>query len=741
MAVSTSAFPRGDVLNKEKTPEWCSKHLDYAQQILVGIDSQRVKIVRLYDSYNGIKDPASITWLTSVYGVANKAKFISYRVGRTKLSLLQGEWIKRPLTATVTTINKDALSAKMQHEEFMLGAMLAKKELTDLKDKVGVDVMNGAPIPDSLEDPLWAKLSAKDKQEDIMQIIIDEKIKQQMLVKKTGDMFLDALIAGKCFWKVEIDEKGNVEVIKIDPWNFIYEEIAGDDFIEKSPIKGARTTMPIYEVLRRYTLTQEQRDLLNTIQANPDSYISKSGGALRSTGAGLVADVIHIEWKASKPRYFKVMPKTPAQLEFNAESAEITKEIPSGIYENHIESYTNGVNKGEFKIETRWEEDLWEATRIGGIKELDINMRRKPFQMRRHDAPAYILDSSYGGCLFNTVNGTRVPLQQYIENLDSQFDIVMYQILKELNRAKGKILAYDLAALPKDTTVKEIAYNAQNDGVIFINTAAASNFSGKNLDLKQLIQVADIGLSDSFPALLQLKQDILNNLDRLTGINEFREGSSPASSTVTNAQQSLANSRTITEPIFFMMQLAVQKLLTTVVEATKVSYAFYKTQEGEQILGTEMFRYMKVTPELGYRDYGVHIEDGGKYGELKGKMETLMEYGLNSKEISMFDALKFYMAPTFVEAEQVFESALERNQKVAQEQAQSQQEHEQQMQQQMLQQQIEIADADREDRQNASITEINEKGIVQMQVDDNKAQNKVIENQHTISNDLLNNAE
>jgi hypothetical protein len=727
-------FPRGDIPEKDKTPEWCKRNLDYAEYILVNIDNNKAKVTRLYDSYNGIKSADSVKWLTSVYGIENRAKFIAYRVGRTKMSLLQGEFLKRPLSATVRTINKEALSAKMEHEEFMIGAMLAKKELTELKEKVGVDVMNGVPIPDNEDDPLWEKLNAKDKQEDIMQLIIDEQIPNLSLVRKFGDMFLDALITGRCFAKIEIDEKGDVDIVQIDPRNAIYEEIDKDLFIEKSPIKGARTTLPIYEILRRYSLTKVQRDLLTTIQNNPSAYINRSRGALRNstTGQGLVADVIHIEWKASKPRYFKISPKLPSQLEFDSESTEITTEIPAHIYE---------ARRGEFKIETKWEEDLWEATRIGGIPELDVNMRRKPFQFRRNDAPAYILDSSYIGCLFNTVNGTRVPLQQYIENLDQQFDIVMYQILKDLNRAKGKVLAYDMAAAPKGMTSKQIVYNAINDGFLVINTAGASNFSGRNLDLKQLIQQEDIGLSDSFPYLLQMKQDILNNLDRLTGINEFREGASPASSTVTNAQQAVQNSRTITEPIFFLMQEFQQKALQRIVEATKVSYAYYKTQMGEQILGTEKYGFMKgfmkVTPELGDRDYGVHIEDGGKYTELRQIMSGLMEYGLNSKEISMYDALKFYMAPTFVEAERAFENALERTQQIAQQQQQAEQDNQQQMQAFQLQHEQEMIQQNVQNTANLKSQEIEEKKNAQMQIDDNKAKNKVIEQHQKANNDLL----
>jgi len=69
----------------------------------------------------------------------------------------------------------------------------------------------------------------------------------------------------------------------------------------------------------------------------------------------------------------------------------------------------------------------------------------------------------------------------------------------------------------------------------------------------------------------------------------------------------------------------------------------------------------------------------------------------------------------------------------------AQQEHEQAMQQQTLQQQLEIANATREDIQMADADNIKLKGAVQMEVDDNKAKNKTIENYQKSSTDLLNN--
>ena len=691
---------------------------------------------RLYRSYNGVKDPKNVKWLQETYGPSYRAKFIPYRVGRTKQYLLEGEWLKRPLTATVETINIAAKNDKMNQIDFMVGAMTARKELMELKDKAGVDVMEGAPIPENEEDPLWEKMSPKDKQEDIMQIIIDEQIKELKLVYKFSECFKDARITGRCFGKIEINEKGDLDFFKVDPRNAIYEEIEGDTFLEKSPIKGCRTTLPIHAILLRYDLTQDQRDLLYNIQTNPTQYLN-GNSALRRTNAGIMADVIHIEWKSVKPSYYKIMKKTPNQLAFDDTTDTITKEIPWEIYESKKTMYDKGVERGEFEIITKWEEDLWEATRIGGMPELDVNMRRKPFQMRRHDAPAYILDSSYVGCLFGTTDGIRVPLQEVIMNFDETFDITMFQILKELNKAKGKILGYDLAALPIDTTAKKIMYDAANDGFVTYNSMADGNMAKRNLDLKGMLQTVDLGFSDSFRDLLALKESLLQDLDRITGINEAREGSSPASTTATNAQQSLANSRTITEPLFYLMQLFVEHCMVRIAESTKISWGLYKTEKGEQILGSEKFKYMQVTRELAMRDYGMHIDDGGRYLNIKQKMQSYIEFALNTKEISISDALRFEIAQTTVEAKQVFNDAMERVKENAMEAQAQQQQAMAQQQQQALQHEQQMIQQDVTNKAGLESQKIAEKTQSQIAIDDNKAKNKVIETHQKQSGEHL----
>lgn len=737
--MASASFPRQDLEVYKKDDKWKALHLNYAEQVLKNYDSNRQRMTRLYQSYNGVKPPGSLAYLEKRYGKQNISKYISYRVGRTKLSLLHGEILKRPLSATVETINSDAVSEKMKQMDFMIGAMLAKKELGDLKDKAGVDVMEGAPIPADENDPIWSKMSPKDKEEDIMQIILDEQMIDLDLKKKMADCFLDLLITSMCYCKIEIDQNGDVKFHRIDPRDAIYEEIQGDDYLERSPIRGCRQTLSVQEVLSRYELTKDERDKLDAAIKNPTQYTGSDGisrGYMRMNQGQLLCDVIHIEWDSVEPIYYKRSPKTKFQMEIDPTSDSYTLEMDTADYEQGKDIHDKNVADGKYQVETRYKTVTYEATRIGGC--IDKNMRLKPFQVRSIDNPSAVLNSTYHGFIMGTVDGVRISIQQMIENFDNLYDIIQYQKNKDLARAKGKAMIYDLAGLPEGKKVKDILYELTNDGIVTYNSAAAGNFSGKNLDLVNAIKEIDIGLSNSLEYLMRIEENVLNQLDKITGINENREGQIAASSTVTNANSAIQASRTITEPIFFGMNGFVKKALMSVTNLSALSWAFYKLEKGEQILGTQKHKFLQVTKELGFKDFGLHIEDGSHYLDVRKDVKEMMSISLNAKEIRPIDAYKILMSETTAEMKANYENSVAEMQKAMQQSEQTNNQAQQQMKAMELKQQIDLAREDREDRQKSDADNILLAGQVQMQVDDNKAKNKVIETQHTIENDLLN---
>lgn len=736
-------FPSQTLPQSQKDKKWFQSHLDYAQALLYNRAGRIDELTDSFNAFNGIKTKTSearITAITKTHGIENRSKWISYRAHKTKIQVMVGEFLVRPLAATVETINKEAKSEKMRQMDFWYGAMIAKPELEHLRDKVGVDVMEGAPIPSSEEDPLWQKMSPKDKEEEIMQIILNNQIPELDLKQKFSEGLLNCAITAEIFGKIERDQEGETNYINIDPRDAIFEEIKGDTFLEKSPIMGCRQWMSVHDVLRRYRFTPDQVKMLEDIASNPQNYYSSYGNSIRPNPAGgVVVEVIHIEWKSSIiTNVFKKFPKTANQKMYDSSEEYITHEIDVQQYEDNKAWYDKQVEKGKFKIELKYAEDLLEATRIGGIKELDMNMQRCQYQMRRVDDPAKVLSSSYVGYLCNTVDGKRISMFNEMENWSNMFDITMYQILKELNKYKGQILGFNTAALGAKKSMKQLVYDMVNDSIVTYDTAAPGNFHGKDVSLNNILQTYDLGFSNSFPTLVQFKNDILAMMDKMTGINEAREGNILASSTATNAQINQQASRTITEPFFYGVYLFINKTLMKIVESTKVTWAFYKIEKGEQILGTDKWKWLQVTQELGFKDYGVHLQDGGKYAETKRFMEVLLQASLNSRELRPEDALNFALSETFASQTRALKDGWAKVKEISAQQQQQQLQSQQQIAQGQQQTQLQLAQENREDLQQAKMDEIEWQTDNNIRENDAKAGNKIVENQHKISSESQN---
>lgn len=721
MAISVYA-PSVDVPESEKTPAYFSRWLDYSEQLLKNFDPSKQRMERLYNVYNGIKDPLSIEWLTKTYGRENRSKFIAYRLGRTKIDLLQGEWLKRPLQSTVTTINSEAVSEKMEQYYFLKGAMIARDEIGAVKDKAGVDVMEGIEIPEN--DDVFGKMKFKDKCEDVMQIITDKAVVHLDVKKKISESFLDCEITNHAHAMVEINQNGDVEIHKIDPRNAIYEVFEGDDYIERSPIRGCLRELSINEVLLRYELTAEERTIVENIRRSPDQYVGANGlgrNRIRYRDNELVCDVIHIEFDGVVAMYTKKVRKSQSQLEIDPDGEYLFLEMDTKKYEGNKEYHTKNVAKGEYDIVTKYRKEVYEATRIGGI--IDINRRPVQNKKRSIDNPSEILSSTYISYIHGRVNGTTVSLQQIIENFDNLYDIYQYQKNREIAKGHGKVMAIDRSAIGPKEKMSEVYHRMSEDSVIEYDSSAAGNLGGRQLDPGVMFKQIDLGINESIQYYDALLNNVRDQINQITGINENRQGVTAASSTATAQQSDIQNSRTITEALFYGFSGFVKRVMKAIVDKSAISYAFYKSEEGEQVLGAERFAFLKATIDLAYRDYNIEIEDGSRYMEISGKIEKMMEVSLNAKEIRMMDALNVLLAETVAQKRAYLINAWDEMQKRQEQQAAQEQQVQQQMQQQQLQTQVQLNQEQREDEQKARQDEIVTKGQVQIEVDNNKAQN------------------
>lgn len=658
-------WPSQDILESEKNPAWYAQHLDFAEELLKNGDFRTTKMSRLYNSYNGVTAAKSVRYLTETYGFKNKNKYIDYRAGRTKIDILHGEFLKIPLNSTVRTINSDAVVKKLEQYDFNLGAAHVREDIEKLRS-VGVDPLEGMDPEDPNDPDFKKKIKPKDRYEIIMQRIINSLIEELDLVEKIGSNFLDAEIVSRMFSQIVVDEKnGSIDLEPIDPRDGIWFEFDRDPFLKKSFVMGRRQKMSINEVLTKFELTDTQRQQLKGLRDNYDTLKNNPDykGRYSLVNGEYVVDVMHIEWMGLRREYTKKSPKTKSQMEFSSqEDGFLNISVTAGAYEANKKQIDKTAKKNGQEIITEFTEELYEATRIGNL--IDINCRVKPFTMKDEDTGKPMF--SYTGCVVKSVDGESISLQEIIENFSSLFNVVMYQINREIGKMKGKFIGFDKGMLPKGQTVKQLLYKVVNDSMFEFSSAGTTNMAGKDMNIMNLLKEFDLGLSESFPQLIALKNDILQMLDLMTGINNERTGNIQASSTLGNAQSAIEASRTITEALFYYTHKYSETILMKLAETSKLVWGLYKPDKLRTILGDEDYEYVQATEGLADQKYGVYLTNGRRESELMQKIERYVEFYANSKELEFVDLVDVTLSDSLAEVKIAAVKGWERVQKVRQ---------------------------------------------------------------------------
>lgn len=691
----SARFPRQDIGEAKKNPKtksglkWCKENVDYAIEIFKRrARRDHDRLTRNYKAYNGVRDKKKTRYLTHTYGKRNFGNFVDYRLGRSKIDLLEGEWLRTPLNAIVEVINRDAKSKKLDLIYARNGLRAAAKEVEKLRNEIGVDVFNGMKIPEEDEN-----VDAKLMNEKLMQLALNYQIKKEDLKTNFNAAWKDTIINSEAFGKVELESDGRVIFKKIDPRDSIYLESDNDPFLKRGPIWGHRERMFVHDIISKFgnVLTEEQRTKINQMAGETNTYLTGSDGYkyYDTINNELTVDVFFVEWKSVKAVHTKVSPDKK-----NPEGEPFKKDFSDDFYDKNYKKIMKDVKKGKYKIETNWREVIWEGVRIG--QDIYVNFRKLPYQIqRRENGVKYRAMSSYSGLLFNTVDGIRVSFVELLDNISFLYNVVMYQINREISKLKGKVILYDEAFLPRKKKVQDVLRGIINDGIITINSAQEGNRFKSSIEIQGQIKEIDLGISQSFQQLVNIKINLEDTIDRLSGVNENREGQIAASSTASNAISAINASRSITLPMFYMFGRYTEEVLTRVAEKTKLSWVYLNPDEGRRVIGDSGHGFYEVTTEFAHDDYSAFIGDGLKDRELRDKMEVAATTSLNAKEITTADYGDFLMEETTAGAIQKLREGWDKVKEI--------QARDIQMRNQGLQQQTEASIAaakeDREDKQ------------------------------------------
>jgi len=572
-----------------------------------------------------------------------------------KLYLLLGEMLEKPLNGVVYSVNPSAKIEKFNKLALMTGLYHGREARDKVKSISGIDMFENLPVPN--EDPTSQEYKMRDRlqHENVMQLVLNGLIEKGNVKSKLFRDYKHLLLADETFGQVVYNESTKIPQYKsIDIRNSIFVELDDDPFLERTPVIGARKQMTLEEILSAYDLTSSQIQELKSIRGTtaPNNQYNGLNFYEYDNTRGMLFWVTDIEFKAESPLYYKISVDNYGKTH--------TKPFYSNPmdFEDEWETHANNVKKQKYNVGRRYKTFIYTATRIG--ETVYTNMERKKYVMGSFESPADAT-YSYTGLLFNRTAGGSVSLYGLLEGLSELYDVCIGMITREIKKAKGKITTFDRAYMKKGGTMKGVLYDAINHGIVEVNSAAEGNEYGADMTNTQKLGMNEIDLSAS--TTVQQCINIIDAIDRIgdrvTGINENREGMPKASQTATAGTNAIQASRSITFARTYFFDKFTENVLGRLIEYGKVAIAndpdFFIN-----LIGVEGIAYMNSIKNIPYNSYWTYLHDPGKERYIREIMRSYFPQAINGGEMRPVDAMKFEMSETLAEAKSILEEGWEK---------------------------------------------------------------------------------
>ena len=655
-----TSMPSMVIADKEKNDEWCEQVLNAVTSYMAteggDYSTSRNRDIRNYQIYNGELNQGDYKYITEQYGLTYPARLVNYPIITPKIDLLIGEEIRRPIDMKVTTVNKAAVIRKQDHKVSLMMRELLDEFHQEMRETMNIDVKEegqGIPVPEDIE--TYMKYNYREMIEETAQDGLEYVTNRYNLKDVFKEGFRDLLVTSKEFHKVSI-QNGDPYVRRVDPRNIIFDTSAHSDYLDDCSWVGEERWISVNEINDEYkdsltTKDLEELDKMRNLYAGGD--INDYNSSLEWIDAGHGREtrirVVTCEWKSLRAIKFKLSDN---------------KYDPNRPFRKMVKD-TYRKRKGD-RIETKWVDDVWEATKIGG--KILVNARRRDNQVRSIDNPGKT-PLSYVGCVKGNTSGSPASIVDLLDNVQMLYNIVVYQIELAMARSGGKAVVYDVSQLPTNVgmDIQQVLYHLKTDGIIPIN----SKDEGNQMSSFNQFQQIDFTLSQSVQQLINLKVMLEDMAGQISGVTRQREGAVEKYEYVGNVQRSVVQSSTITESWFYSHAEVKQRVLERLCNLMKVAWAGGK--KAGMILGDGAYKFLNVMPDVALQDFGVYVGDSGKDDAMKQVVQQLAQAALQAGSVDLLGVIKVLRSDTMTEAEKVLEQAMsemKKQQEVAMQQQQ-----------------------------------------------------------------------
>ena len=679
------SFPDIDLPEAQKTELWIQEYVDAAIDYHEKSAGDREALFNdIYDSYNGVRKSIGKNYLTQRYGKTSKVPFIRYNYGRTKTKVLLGEMLDLKFDAHIEAMNPEARTEKLKNRAVMKGAMHAKKQLQEIGQELNFEILNGAEIPEMDDPQAEEKIMPRLDTERFLQIILDDKIENEKLVQKAFHAFTDLVIVSECHMVINRNLNDVDTVSFIPAKNAIFMETPNDPFCEKSPFHGHKEYMYLHQIMHKWpNLTEAQIEDIKSSNTLAEREIT------RNIGGETAYPVYYVEFYSPRPYYTKISPVKNSDVPY-----ELNIKPEWYQDEKNKKKVQKDVENNKYGFVTHYGEQMFKGYRIGATVHLESSRKENVIQTKRNGR--FRAESDYIHLLFGTVNNMRISIQELIYNLDEIYDVIMWQIVREVRKLKGSVLVYDEALTPKTSDFATVMFDMTEEGVVKVNSIEEGNYYARDvLNAAELVKKLDLSPGSALNDLVGMKIAIEKTIDRITGVNEEREGLSRSSQTATGTLENIAASRNITKDLYYFLNEFMEKVLLKLIEKIKINKDYLNRFSTRFKYGDELVKFMEVINMLSLTEIGLKLTDGKQVEDIKNKIRHLFNQEINSGSLRTKDIIEFELSKTISQGLKVLENAWQLTQSVAQRDM----EQKQKLQQDNQKFQLDLAREDREDRQ------------------------------------------
>ena len=625
-------------------------------------DSNITRLKVNYDLYNNIIDINEFNYVCKPFGDKDVGELPANMVNRDivsgKIKAVESMEITEPFDFSIIATNPEATTRKEQevfgrllqhvHDSIMqpIVAQLEQQAMESLQgqelDEEGQQELQAQlqqQIEENTPDEI-AKYMAREHQDPAEMLathLLNYLTLKEEFKRKTNLGWKHSCLSAHEIYYIGQDAQLQPTIEVINPMEIIYSPDSNAEFIEDLDMFATERKMTTTQLISMFgnELTDEEVDKLyeeNSQFAFDQKTISK--GQKFHT-------VVHANWVGLRKVGF---------LLFVDESGNIQERIVD-------ESYVMEEEKGDLEILWQWIPETHEGYKINE----DMYKRCQPVIGQIIDIDnLYTHKLNYCGAIYDNLNSEPTSLMDRMKHYQYYYNIIMYRIEQLMASDKGKIMMFNINAIPKSAGIDldKFLYYAEALKIGFFNPNEEGNRGDSN-SVSNIAKEVDMSLASDIQKYIGLADYMERRCGESVGINKNIEGQTPHNEAVGNAQMNFNQAAGILQTYYDLHNIVKKNLLTMLLEKAKALYSINPTQKKLQyILDDLSLAMFEIDFELLDNSvYGIFLTNSVASKQAKQAVQQLAQAALQNDKANLKVISKVIRATSIQEAEELMELA------------------------------------------------------------------------------------